>query len=90
MLHEFELLDRSPMLNHEKLDIELEPDFTDLLSERRSHSEGMGDLLHWWTFESESANVETYDVLVPAHKGIDAMGSTWILDGVSNKLHLNC
>tara|TARA_B100000700_G_scaffold320949_1_gene419214 strand:- start:1852 stop:2736 length:885 start_codon:yes stop_codon:yes gene_type:complete len=90
VLHEFELLDRSPMLNHEKLDIEPVPDFTDLLSERRSHSEGMGDLLHWWTFDSESANVETYDVLVPAHKGIDAMGSTWILDGVSNKLHLNC
>ena len=89
ILHEFELLDRSPMLNHEQLEIVPEPDFSELLSERRSHSDGMGDLLRWWTFDSESANVVTYSVLVPAHKGKDAMGSTWILDGVSNKLHMN-
>ena len=49
----------------------------------------MCDLLHWWTFDNDTKNVDTYDVLVPAHKGLDAMGSEWILDGVSNKLHLN-
>ena len=45
--------------------------------------------LRWWTFDSETATVETYEVLVPAHKGIDATGTEWILDGVSNKLHMN-
>ena len=89
ILHEFELLERSPMLNHVKMEIDSNPDFSDLLSERRSHSDGMGDLLRWWTFDSETATVETYEVLVPAHKGIDATGTEWILDGVSNKLHLN-
>ena len=50
----------------------------------------MGDLLRWWTFDSETATVvETYEVLVPAHSGIDATGTEWILDGVSNKLHMN-
>ena len=49
----------------------------------------MGDLLRWWTFDSETATVETYEVLVPAHSGIDATGAEWILDGVSNKLHMN-
>ena len=77
------------MLNHVKLEINPKPDFSDILSERRSHSDGMGDLLHWWTFDNDTKNVDTYDVLVPAHKGLDAMGSEWILDGVSNKLHLN-
>lgn len=89
VLHEFELLERSPMLNHVKMEIDSNPDFSDLLSERRSHSDGMGDLLRWWTFDSETATVETYEVLVPAHKGIDATGTEWILDGVSNKLHMN-
>ena len=89
LLHEFELLERSPMLNHVKMEIDQNPDFSELLSERRSHSDGMGDLLRWWTFDSETSTVETYDVLVPAHKGIDATGSEWVLDGVSNKLHLN-
>ena len=71
------------------LEIHENPDFTDLLSERRSHSDGMGDLLRWWYFDGESANVETYNVLVPAHKGIDAFGADWIFDGVSSKLHMN-
>ena len=89
VLHDFELLERCPMLNHVKMEIDAKPDFSELLSERRSHSDGMGDLLRWWKFESETANVETYDVLVPAHKGLDATGSEWILNGVSNKLHMN-
>ena len=49
----------------------------------------MGDLLRWWTFDSDSANVESYNVLVPAHKGIDAQGNNWIMNGVSTKLHMN-
>ncbi len=89
ILHDFELLERCPMLNHVNMEIDAKPDFSELLSERRSHSDGMGDLLRWWKFESETANVETYEVLVPAHKGMDATGSEWILNGVSNKLHMN-
>lgn len=89
ILHDFELLERSPMLNHVKLAINPKPDFSEILSERRSHSDGMGDLLHWWSFDTSTENVETYEVLVPAHKGLDAIGSDWILDGVSNKLHMN-
>jgi len=89
ILQGFELLSRPPMLNHDSLPIAEEPDFFELLSERRPHSEGMGDLLHWWKFDSETEFVETYDVFVPAHKGQDAIGKKWILDGVTSKLHLN-
>lgn len=89
ILKDFELLENPPMIRHDNLEIHENPDFTDLLSERRSHSDGMGDLLRWWYFDGEGANVETYNVLVPAHKGIDAFGSDWIFDGVSSKLHMN-
>ena len=89
IIHELEFLERSPLLNHDILVIEPEPNFTDILSERRAHSDGMGDLLRWWKFDNESAIVETHDVLVPAHKGIDATGKKWILDGVLGRLHRN-
>ena len=89
ILQELELLSSPPMLNHDSLPIDEKPDFSELLSERRPHSEGMGDLLHWWKFDSETEFVETYDVFVPAHKGQDAIGQKWILDGVTSKLHLN-
>ena len=89
ILEDFELLENAPMIRHDVLEIDENPDFSDLLSERRSHSDGMGDLLRWWYFDSESANIETHKVLVPAHKGVDAFGVSWILNGVSNKLHLN-
>ena len=89
ILNDFELLENPPMIRHDNLEIHENPDFTDLLSERRSHSDGMGDLLRWWYFDGESANIETYNVLVPAHKGIDAFGADWIFDGVSSKLHMN-
>ena len=89
LLHEIELLERSPLLNQEYLEINSEPDFSEILSERRAHSDGMGDLLRWWRFENEGANIETYDVLVPAHISRDASGSKWILDGVSGTLHRN-
>ena len=89
ILEEIELLENSPMIPHENLKIQASPDFSELLSERRPHSDGMGDLLRWWYFDGDNAQCETYNVLVPAHKGLDATGSTWILNGVSNKLHLN-
>ena len=89
ILKEIELLENSPMIHHESLEIQENPDFSELLSERRPHSDGMGDLLRWWYFDGANAQYETYNVLVPAHKGLDATGSTWILNGVSNKLHLN-
>ena len=90
ILDELELLEYPPMLHHENLEIQEDPDFSELLSERRSHSDGMGDLLRWWYFDGDTAQCETYNVLVPAHKGIDATGAMWIFDGVSSKLHLNC
>lgn len=90
LIGEVELLERAPFLNQESLPIVEEPDFSDILSERRSHSDGMGDLLRWWKFDNETVNLKTYDVLVPAHKGINALGQTWILEGVSSTLHLNC
>ena len=89
ILSEFELLERPPMISHHHLSVDDNPDFSDLLSERRSHSDGMGQLLRWWRFDSETSKVETHDVLIPAHKGQDAVGADWILDGVSNTLHLN-
>jgi hypothetical protein len=89
ILHDVELLERSPLLNQESLEINSEPDFSEILSERRAHSDGMGDLLRWWRFENEGATIETYDVLVPAHISHDASGSKWILDGVTGTLHRN-
>tara|TARA_B100000767_G_scaffold274260_1_gene306708 strand:- start:556 stop:1440 length:885 start_codon:yes stop_codon:yes gene_type:complete len=89
IISKVELLDKSPLLNHANLVVDPDPNFGDLLSERRTYSDGMGDLLRWWIFDNESAVITDYDVLIPAHKGILATGSTWILDGVSGELHLN-
>ena len=89
IISNLQLLPRTPMLNRFDLEIETEPDFSILLSERRIHSEGLGDLLHWWRFDNDSAVVDTYDVLVPAHKGLEVNEKSWILDGVSSKLHRN-
>ncbi len=88
-LTEFELLNRAPMLNRETVPLAEELDFTDVLSQRRPHSDGMGDLLRWWKFEQEGEITEQYDVLVPAHKGLDAYGKVWLIDGVTNTLHRN-
>tara|TARA_X000001036_G_C20592850_1_gene771557 strand:- start:74 stop:964 length:891 start_codon:yes stop_codon:yes gene_type:complete len=84
-----ELLERSPMLNHENLVIVENPSFAEVLSERRAFSDGMGDLLRWWKFEEESANSVEYNVLVPAHKGADSLGEKWVLNGVTGKIHSN-
>ena len=89
LIPDLELLERPPLLNQENLPIEEKPKFSELLSERRTHSDGMGDLLRWWTFDDESAVVTTHSVLVPAHKGLTATGSKWILNGVSGSLHQN-
>ena len=89
VIKELELLERSPLLNQENLPIEESPKFSELLSERRTHSDGMGDLLRWWTFDDDSAIITTHSVLVPAHKGFSATGSKWILNGVSGVLHQN-
>ena len=89
IVDEFELLEKSPILKHEILEISENPKFSEILSERRTHSDGMGDLLHWWIFDDESANITEYKVLVPAHKGNDAFGKTWILNGVTGKIHTN-
>ena len=89
ILESVEILVRPPMLNQEILEIVENPDFSEVLSQRRPHSEGMGDLLHWWKFDRESEKIETFDVLIPAHKGQDVSGNYWILDGVSSTLHLN-
>ena len=89
LVEEFELLERPPMINHEFLPIDRDPDFSDLLSQRRPHKDGMGDLLYWWKFESDTSKINSYDVLIPAHKGIDAAGGYWIFDGVTCTLHLN-
>ena len=89
ILESVEILVRPPMLNQEILEIVENPDFSEVLSQRRPHSEGMGDLLHWWKFDRESEKIETFDVLIPAHKGQDVSGNYWILEGVSSTLHLN-
>jgi hypothetical protein len=77
------------MLNHEHLLIEESPSFADVLSERRAFSDGMGDLLRWWKFEESSSNSVQYNVLVPAHKGVDSLGKKWVLNGVTGKIHSN-
>lgn len=89
ILESVEILERSPMLNQEILEIVENPDFSEILSQRRPHSEGMGDLLHWWKFDSSSQKIDTHEVLIPAHKGQDISGNYWIFDGVSSTLHLN-
>ena len=89
ILESVELLLRPPMLNREHLNIVENPDFSEVLSRRRPHSDGMGDLLHWWKFDSKSQKIDTFDVLIPAHKGQDISGNYWIFDGVSSTLHLN-
>ena len=87
MIKEVSVLEKSLFLNKEQAIVIDCPKFAELLSERRPHSEGMGDLLHWYRFEEESQIVETYNVLVPAYKGIDGLGRTWIFDSVSNNIH---
>lgn len=89
VLESLEILERIPMLNQEILEIVENPDFSEILSQRRPHSEGMGDLLHWWKFDSKSQKIDTFEVLIPAHKGQDVSGNFWIFDGVSSTLHLN-
>lgn len=89
ILESVETLERPPMLNQEILEIVESPDFSEILSQRRPHSEGMGDLLHWWKFDSSSQKIDTHEVLIPAHKGQDIRGNYWIFDGVSSTLHLN-
>ena len=89
ILEAVEILERPPMLNHEILEIVENPDFSEILSQRRPHSEGMGDLLHWWKFDSKSQKIDTYEVLIPAHKGQDARGNYWVFDSVSSSFHLN-
>ena len=54
ILDDVDLLIRPPMLSREHLEIDANPDFSEILSHRKPHSEGMGDLLHWWKFDSES------------------------------------
>lgn len=88
ILEKIELLTRPPMLTQEFLKIEENPDFSEILSQRRLHSQGMGDLLHWWKFDSESQLIDGYDVLIPAHKGEDESGTSWIFEGVSLSLHI--
>ena len=89
VIDDVELLERAPMLNHEHLLIEESPSFADVLSERRAFSDGMGDLLRWWKFEESSSNSVQYNVLVPAHKGVDSLGKKWVLNGVTGKIHSN-
>ena len=89
ILESVEILESPPMLNQVILEIDENPDFSEILSQRRPHSEGMGDLLHWWKFDSKSQKIDTFDVLIPAHKGQDMRGNYWIFDGVSSTLHLN-
>ena len=87
LLNSIEVLERNPMFSRLDLPIEEKPNFSQVLSERRVHSEGLGDLLHWWRFDNDTANVETYDVLVPAHQGSEGDEKTWILEGVTSTLH---
>ena len=87
VLHSVELLDRTPKLPQHLLDLADEPDFGKLLSERRTHNEGMGDLLHWWKFDNKSKTLVQYDVLVPAYIGVDENGGNWVFDSVSNTFH---
>ena len=89
VIDDVELLERSPMLNHERLPIEENPTFADVLSERRTFSDGMGDLLRWWKFDESSSNRTEYKVLVPAHKGVDSLGKKWVLNGVTGNVHSN-
>jgi hypothetical protein len=87
ILHSIELLKRIPALSQYLLDSVEEPDFGKLLSERRTHNQGMGDLLHWWKFEEESKKVIEYDVLVPANIKENPDGSSWVFDSVSQAIY---
>ncbi|MDP6869408.1 MAG: hypothetical protein QGI21_01375 [Candidatus Poseidoniaceae archaeon] len=84
-----ELFQRAPMLRRQKMNLAANPDFTDSLSERRAHDDGFGSLLHWWRFQNDSAKVETYNVLVPAHMGKNGYGETWIFNNLTKTLHTN-
>ena len=87
LIDNVELLDRNPLLNKEELKIITDPSFKDLLSERRTHNEEMGELLHWWKFDEDSAVVEDFEVLVPGHIGIDFNSKKWVLEGLTGKLY---
>ena len=89
ILDNIELLEKTPLLKRESVDFDDNPNFKKLLSKRRVYKDGMGDLLRWYRFDEESANVEEYDVLVPAYKGVDSNNNVWIFDAVSTKLHRN-
>ena len=89
LLESVGILERPPMLSQESLEIVEDPDFSEILSQRRPHSEGMGDLLHWWKFDSKSQKIDTFEVLIPAHKGQDKRGKYWIFDSVSSSFHSN-
>ena len=89
ILDNIELLEKTPLLNRESVVFDDNPNFKKLLSKRRVYKDGMGDLLRWYRFDEESANVEAYDVLVPAYKGVDSNNNFWIFDAVSTKLHRN-
>ncbi len=84
-----EILQRPPLLNKERLDIIENPKFAEVLSERKTHNEKMGELLYWWKFDEGSASIENFEVLIPGHVGYGPSGEKWILEGLSNTLHKN-
>lgn len=89
LLYEIEIMDKTPLLKQKEIKIDANPNFVDLLSERRVHKDGMGDLLRWYRFDKESENVETHDVLVPAYIGSDNNGEDWIFNAVLSKIQRN-
>lgn len=89
LLDNFELMERAPLLHKENLEILENPKFSEVLSERKIHGDEMGQLLHWWHFDDESCIVENYNVLIPGHTGVQTNGKKWVLEGLTNSLHLN-
>lgn len=89
ILDGIEIMDKTPLLKQEESEIDTSPNFVDILSERRVHKDGMGDLLRWYHFDKESENVETHDVLVPAYVGTDNNGEKWIFNAVLSKIQRN-
>ena len=89
LIDEIEIMDKTPLLKQKEMKIDANPNFVDLLSERRVHKDGMGDLLRWYYFDKESENVETHDVLVPAYIGTGNNGEEWIFNAVLSKIQRN-
>ena len=89
IIDEIEIMDKTPLLKQKEMKIDANPNFVDLLSERRVHKDGMGDLLRWYYFDKESENVETHDVLVPAYIGTGNNGGEWIFNAVLSKIQRN-